>query len=115
MKKIFVLLSILFIVSFTSYSQQVNSMESIKTLEKKATKVVKELNTLIEVSKYQQKSTIQILAKVAQEYQEIENSNKGASEKTKNFEDLEKKKEYGLRGVLNNQQYEMLLSILEKD
>ncbi len=99
----------------TSYSQKMTSIESSNTVEKAAKKVVNELSKVIEVSKYQQESTVKILAKVAKERQNIENSVQGASQKTEALQSLKEKEEYSLRSMLNDQQYQMLLSILEKD
>ena len=75
--------------------------------------MVKELSNSIEVSGYQQKSAITILSKATKERQAIESSSKGATQKTEALESLAKKEEYSLRGILNNQQYNMLIAIME--
>lgn len=54
--------------------------------------MTKELSEVIEVSNYQQKSTIKILTKVALERQKIETTVQGASQKTEALESLQKKK-----------------------
>lgn len=102
-------------MSFSVHGQKIASLENSKKLKQTFNKVVKELSNAIEVSSYQQKSTVKVLVKAAQERKKIETTIKGASRRTEALETLEKKEEYSLRTVLNNQQYEMLLSILEKD
>jgi len=114
MKKTLALLSLTLLISLSALGQKMNSLESVRTLEKKAAAVVKELSNNVEVSGYQQKSTIKVLIQSNQEQQKIENSNKGASQKTIALQELENKKEYALRGILNNAQYDMLVAIIEE-
>lgn len=114
MKKIIVFFSLIFLATLTCHGQKMNTIESVRTIEKRVAKKIKELSGTIEVSGYQQKSVIQILSKVTQERQVIENSSKGPSQKTEALENLAKKEEYSLRGVLNNQQYDMLIAVLEE-
>jgi 3-methyladenine DNA glycosylase/8-oxoguanine DNA glycosylase len=89
------------------------SIESDISLEKKAKTIVDKFSEKIEVSRYQQKSTINALVKVEKEISRINSTSPNASEKTKALETLAKKKEYALRSILNDQQYEMLIAVLE--
>lgn len=104
-------MSFALLASTASFGQITNTS---KTIPSEAKALVKEFSENISVSAYQQKSTLSVLIEVAREYEKIENSTLGASEKTAALESLEKKKEYALRTILNDQQYVMLVSLIDE-
>lgn len=113
MKKI-ILLSC-FTLLFCSISMGQSPLRNnLKNITTEAQTLVKELSENISVSSYQQKSTQKVLVLAAQELEKINNSNLGASEKTIALEKLQKKKEYSLRMVLNDEQYAMLKGLMKE-
>lgn len=115
MKKTILLSVITLCLTALSYGQIPQSQSNLGTIEKKVTEMVQETSKTVSISSYQQKAVIKTLIKVEQEYQRIENSNQGASQKTEAFAALEKKKEYSLKSILNTQQYAMLIAFIEQE
>ena len=113
MKKVFLICSFVLLYSVSSYGQS-PLKNNLKNITTEAKAIVTALSEEISVSSYQQKSTQKVLVMAAQELEKIENSKLGASEKTIALEKLQKKKEYSLRTVLNDQQYAMLEAVMEQ-
>ncbi len=98
-----------------SIGQNLNKTQNSQKVKKEMSALVNEVSKKIEMSNYQQKSTVNVLIKVAEEYFKIESSTQSASDKTIARGNLEKKKEYSLRSILNTQQYEMLIAQMKNE